>query len=427
MLFVLPRALQVFYIRPSFTSPFLHLHCFSTHQGLIVILFFIILPLLLRLFSDKIQGVESESSIQKSVLSKYFLFQILNNFLFLTAASSIFSKLSDMIDDPASIPSFLGISIPRTATYFVTYVLLQALAIFPMAQLRIGALIVGLIKRKYLVKTEREIEVVEACPAPDYGTMFSFHLIIWVIGVCYSTISPIVLPFCAVFFGLGYIISKYQQLYLFNPIFETGGTFWPIVFTRMIAATIVGNLTLVGILGLKQVPAEAALSAPLPFLTFSFWLWIHHKFKNECEFLPLSECKLIDEKRKAAGQYFNSQAAHNIKGKFRDDQYQYVPQTAETTQVKLSDNSILPIVTDRTRNNSLAPSVVHAETGLMADEAESAQLELENAKLVGRDQQHSEFPFLDSYWQSEIVAEKHIPPPTDSKMTILQNQSEKIV
>ncbi len=59
-------------------------------------------------------------------------------------------------------------------------------------------------------------------------------------------LSPLILPFLVLFFGFGYLVCRYLLLYVYVAPFESGGAFWPMVFSRMCAALIFSHITLIG-------------------------------------------------------------------------------------------------------------------------------------------------------------------------------------
>lgn len=75
-----------------------------------------------------------------------------------------------------------------------------------------------------------------------------------------------------------YVSGKYRVLYIAFPQYESGGVFWPDVFTRMCIGLLLSELTLIGVFGLKQVPVQAGFLVPLPFLTFVFWRYVRNEF-----------------------------------------------------------------------------------------------------------------------------------------------------
>ena len=200
------------------------------------------------------------------------------------------------------IRSSYKVSPSRSVSFFlscfsVNYVALASFAGFPLALLQIGRLLVGGIKKKYLASTPRDFEAVEAPPTINYGTEYNNHLFIFIIAITYSFISPIIIPFSAVYFLLGWFVWKYQVVHVFVQPFESGGSFWPSVYTKMSSSLFIGQLCLVGILGLKQVPAPAVLVTPLPVLTILFDRYIHGAIKAKLHALPLNQMVDVDDVR----------------------------------------------------------------------------------------------------------------------------------
>jgi len=66
----------------------------------------------------------------------------------------------------------------------------------------------------------------------------------------------------------------------------------------MIVGLIVSQLTLIGLMGIKQVPGQATVLLPLPFMTLAFMSYCHKAFERKSEFLPLEESKDVDKRRK---------------------------------------------------------------------------------------------------------------------------------
>jgi hypothetical protein len=176
-----------------------------------------------------------------------------------------------------------------------------------MAQL--GRLIGGGVKKKWLALTTREFEDCEAPPTLDYGVAYCPHLFIFLVAITYALIAPIIIPFATVYFALGFVVFKYQLVHVFVQKFESGGVFWPVVYSKMSSSLFIAQLCLVGILGLKEVPAQAVLVVPLPILTLLFDRYIHGAIKEKLVSLPLPQMVEIDALRKAERLLREKQAA----------------------------------------------------------------------------------------------------------------------
>lgn len=73
-------------------------------------------------------------------------------------------------------------------------------------------LIIFKLKKKYLCKTEAE--VTEAWAPGDfcYATRVPADLLILTVTLCYSVIAPLIIPFGAIYFALGWLVMRNQVL-----------------------------------------------------------------------------------------------------------------------------------------------------------------------------------------------------------------------
>ena len=263
---------------------------------LVLTIFNILLPKILAAFT-KLQGPESTSRLQNGVLHKFSVFWILNYLIFSTVATSIFNQLSALIDDPSSIVTLLGQSIPSTSTFFITYLLFQTFSSYPMQLLNPGRLIVSWLKKRFTVKVPRDIVKIEAAPAQDYGTAYPMLIFAFAIAVTFAVLAPIVLPFAALYFLSAFLCYKYQYIYYYNTAFETGGQFWPNVHLCLVWCLFVAQLVFTILLGLKKSAAAAVISAPLIIAPW-LWRWFANKaFKRRTQLLPLDIAVHIDTNR----------------------------------------------------------------------------------------------------------------------------------
>lgn len=75
---------------------------------------------------------------------------------------------------------------------------------------RIVPLIIFHLKRKFLCKTEGDVK--EAWLPSDLGYVKKIptDMLILTVTLCYSVIAPLILPFGAVYFGLGWLVFRNQ-------------------------------------------------------------------------------------------------------------------------------------------------------------------------------------------------------------------------
>jgi len=265
---------------------------------LVLLVFFALLPKILLAFS-KAQGIEASSWLQKSVINKYFLFMVINFFFGPIIGTAIFGDPAALFNNLSNVPTVLGMEIPKAASYFVNYVGLAAFAGFPLQIAQIARLIVGGLKKKYMAVTARDYEIAEAPPMLDYAVTYCPHLLIFLITVTYACIAPIILPFAACYFLLGWVVFKLQLVYVYVQPFECGGRLWPTVYNKMSTSLIIAQICMIGILGLKVVPGPAVVVIPLPFITLAFERYIRNAIKPKIHSLPLDQINELDAERAA--------------------------------------------------------------------------------------------------------------------------------
>lgn len=89
-----------------------------------LIVFLALLPKFL-LFLSKAEGIPSESHAVRAASGKYFYFTVLNVFIGVTLGSTLFETFKQIEQDPNSIVDLLASSLPKNATFFLSYVALQ--------------------------------------------------------------------------------------------------------------------------------------------------------------------------------------------------------------------------------------------------------------------------------------------------------------
>lgn len=91
---------------------------------LALIIFLALLPSFL-LFLSKAEGIPSLSHAQRAASGKYFYFSVLNVFIGVTVAHSLFDSLKAIEKNPNSAVTLLAQSLPGSATFFLTFVALK--------------------------------------------------------------------------------------------------------------------------------------------------------------------------------------------------------------------------------------------------------------------------------------------------------------
>ncbi|TVU41184.1 hypothetical protein EJB05_14683 [Eragrostis curvula] len=235
---------------------------------LALIVFLALLPSLL-LFLSKTEGIPSQSHVVRAASGKYFYFIVFNVFIGYTIGTTLFKSLTTLINNPPQIVQMLGNNLPGGATFFLTFVALKFFVGYGLELSRLVPLIIFHLKKKYLCKTEDEVRAAWAPGDLGYNTRVPNDMLIATVVMCYSVIAPLIIPFGVVYFALGWLIAKNQVLRVYVPSYESNGRMWPHMHTRIIAALLVYQTTMIGVIPLKKF-IYAPVLVPLIPISFIF-------------------------------------------------------------------------------------------------------------------------------------------------------------
>ncbi|ORZ21529.1 hypothetical protein BCR42DRAFT_488586 [Absidia repens] len=267
-------------------------------QGLIptalVNIFMQVLPLILD-YLGVLQGLRARSAVSESTLSKYFFFLIFNVLLVFTLISTAINTVVILVKQPTEVARILATSLPKVSPFFINYTILHGLLLMPLKLLLLGSLIVRGFSIWFYAKTPREHANARSPEAFNYGSGYPQPLLIFIIVLEYSTISPIILVFGTLYFAITYVVYKYQFLYVYFRPYEAAGQLWTMVFPRVIAGMLLFQLTMLGLFILKNSFVLGALCIPLVIFTVIFKFTIDAAYARNSFHLPM---QLLREQEK---------------------------------------------------------------------------------------------------------------------------------
>ncbi|KAF8967981.1 hypothetical protein BGZ46_000082 [Entomortierella lignicola] len=254
-----------------------------------------LLPIILTLLS-KFEGHVRYSSITHAVMSKYFVFLIINVLLISTLTGGIFSTIAAVKDQgfsPINIISMIATKLPGVSTFFVTYAMLQGFSGPMMILLQIAPLVLNYVFTVLLAKSPRQIWNVQGrLPSVDFGTLFPPQTLMFAVGILYATIAPLVLPFVAVYFALYYFVFRHMFLYVFNQPVESGGLAFPLAVKQAYAGLFISEITVFGIFLIKltdiNVLPHLIILAILIIVTIVSYSSLNEAFNPLVTFLPVA-------------------------------------------------------------------------------------------------------------------------------------------
>lgn len=262
--------------------------------GIALKLFLIFLPSILMLMS-KFEGYCSISSLERVSASKYYIFLFINVFLGSIITGTAFQQLNNFIHQSANeIPMTIGVSIPMKATFFITYIMVDGWAGVAGEILRLKPLIFYHLKNFFLVKTEKDREEAMDPGSLGFNSGEPQIQLYFLLGLVYAVVTPILLPFIIIFFGLAYVVYRHQIINVYNQQYESAAAFWPDVHGRIITALVVSQLLLMGLLSSKEAAQSTPFLITLPVLTIWFHIYCRGRYEPAFVQYPLQEAMMKD-------------------------------------------------------------------------------------------------------------------------------------
>lgn len=261
-----------------------------------------LLPVILKGFS-KWEGHISAPKLDASVFRKLSVFAIVQTFFVSTVSGSFTSQLTNMLDQPGNIVSFLANSLPTQASYFIQIVLIFTFLVQGIELLRIPALAYAFIRRFFgpnLTTKERKrkwkfIYSLQDPPPFYHAEVFSQIVLFYVVFLVYAPISPITCVFllgCFVILESGY---RYHLIHNYPVYQDSGGRIWKGFVMVLMWSILIGQLTLIGLLLLNQAFYSVPALSPLLAFTILFMILVHPKQIRASNFLPVIQCLEVDE------------------------------------------------------------------------------------------------------------------------------------
>ncbi|XP_022947150.1 calcium permeable stress-gated cation channel 1-like isoform X2 [Cucurbita moschata] len=267
--------------------------------GIALKIFLIVLPSILMLMS-KFEGFISRSSLERRSATKYYIFLFVNVFLGSIITGTAFQQLNNFLHQSANdIPKTIGVSIPMKATFFITFIMVDGWAGIAAEILRLRPLIMYHLKNFFLVKTEKDREEAMDPGNLEFNTGEPRIQLYFLLGLVYAVVTPLLLPFIVIFFGLAYVVYRHQIINVYNQEYESAAAFWPDVHRRVIVALVVSQLLLMGLLSTKEAAQSTPLLIALPILTVWFHTFCKGRYEPAFVRYPLQEAMMKDTLERA--------------------------------------------------------------------------------------------------------------------------------
>lgn len=245
-----------------------------------------LLPIVLRLLS-RIAGEPSNSNVELRVQNMYFAFQVIQVFLVTTMTSAASSVGAQIANNPAAATSILATSIPKASNFYISFMILQGLAISSGALIQIVGLILYKLLGMLLDNTPRkQWRRWSSLSGLGWGTVFPVYTNITVIAITYSMIAPLVLGFAVVGLGLLYFAYRYNFLFVYNVDIDTKGLVYPRALYQTLTGVYLAEVCLIGLFAIRKAAGPLVLQVAFLVFTILFQISLSSAVEPLLKFLP---------------------------------------------------------------------------------------------------------------------------------------------
>eukprot|EP01134_Creolimax_fragrantissima_P006650 CFRG6650T1 len=198
-----------------------------------------------------LEGQPAYSKIEFSRMNKIFYFNVFNVY-FASVFGSTVVKISSiwdlLINNPWDFFEVVGRTIPGNAAFFINYIMVKIFITLNYQLIDLVELLITSVKLWFFARTPRERLSAMKPDSPEFAFFASDLILVYLLGLCFACIAPLLLPFALAYMAWGYWIRRYQLLYVRVPKFESGGRFWNLFFSRVCISLAIAQATLMGIL-----------------------------------------------------------------------------------------------------------------------------------------------------------------------------------
>lgn len=220
---------------------------------------------------------------------------------------SIFDELKKMLKDSTLIINLLATSIPTQVKSFIQFILVQMFVGCSIELLRVLRVFSAFFRKRFgpdLTEKERGepylfLQPITISEEMEYPMRYAELILYFLVNLVYSCVAPLMSYFMLLAFGVLNLVYRHQLIYIYTSENDHGGKLWPQIITMLIVCMLVAEMTLIGIVSIKQGAIAASLMLPLVGATVFFLFYIHQQHFRVTHFVPSTLCKSSDIKNHA--------------------------------------------------------------------------------------------------------------------------------
>lgn len=255
-------------------------------EGLLpIIIMGIIYLFLVKLlyFVESFKRVISRDRLDLLVCRDMIIFMIIDSFLFFVISGSVLENLKEIFEKPFDIPLKLAAALPSQSSFFIVQIMAYSFVLHPWEMIRL--LRYPFVYKFPFMKYRSDLKcTLNTLPEePYYPQLYARYILIYTVGITYSLLSPMILPFWFLYFVSGHIEMVFNVTHIHEASYSYRGKFWLIAYNGLMIGLFIAQLMMIGVMTLRKNVLIAALCGPLPFISLAVWLFLRKKYlKKYC-------------------------------------------------------------------------------------------------------------------------------------------------
>lgn len=217
-------------------------------------------------------------------------------------SGSIFAQLPEIIDDWRKLMELLATSVPGQVKSFIQFLFVNVFISSGLELLRVIKVGKAFIRAKVgpnLSEKERNMVYMGLEPlcVPEemqFPLAFAEIVLYCMILLVYSCIAPVMSYVMFFIFLILLVTYQNQFIFTYSVHFDEGGALWSRLMKITLFALIIAQVTLIGIMSIKQSSLSSSLLVPLCWFTIFFGVYLEQQHYKVTNHLPSTICRKID-------------------------------------------------------------------------------------------------------------------------------------
>lgn len=235
-----------------------------------------VLPMFIRAMA-KVHGCVSAQHVEMFTQRAYFAFLVVNGFLVTALASSATATVTKIIDNPSSALSLLASNLPKCSNFYIAYLILQGLTVAGGALFQVvGLFLYYILGTLFDTTLRKKYGRFSGLGTVAWGTTFPIFTNLVSITLAFAIISPMILLFSCVAFGLVYVAYCHNLTYVFVEGTDARGAHYPKALFQTFTGLYLGQVCLLGLFIVGKGFGPIVVQA----IGLAFTIFCHYHLKD---------------------------------------------------------------------------------------------------------------------------------------------------